>query len=92
MLGADEVLLLGGCGSKILAVLLGQADLFCYQSPGSHRWDICAGEVLIHCLGGSLTDTQGHRYFYGSETTRNQTGVLVGFGSQRIERGIRGSQ
>lgn len=71
---------MGGCGSKIMAVLLGQADLFYYSSSGTHRWDICAGDVLINCLGGSLTDINGYRYTYTSDTTRNQKGILVGFG------------
>jgi fructose-1,6-bisphosphatase/inositol monophosphatase family enzyme len=47
MLEASSVVLLGGIGKKIVAVLLGEGEFFFYSRGGSSKWDICAGEVLI---------------------------------------------
>jgi len=51
----EKILLVGGLGNKILYVLLGYADFYISKSNKIRRWDICPGEALLRCFGGSVT-------------------------------------
>lgn len=48
----------GGCGNKILKLLLGQADATLFNLSSS-RWDTCATEALLVAAGGRLTTLLG---------------------------------
>ena len=43
---------LPGSGSKMIAVITGEASVQMYPKNGGKRWDTCAGEPLIRCFGG----------------------------------------
>eukprot|EP00668_Euglena_longa_P015282 GGOE01019342.1.p1 GENE.GGOE01019342.1~~GGOE01019342.1.p1 ORF type:complete len:337 (+),score=105.63 GGOE01019342.1:22-1011(+) len=67
----------GGCGNKLLRVLEGTFDGF-LQGKGVCRWDTCAGEALLRCCGGALTDMNGQPYHYDQHGDfNNTTGVLA---------------
>eukprot|EP00742_Colponemidia_sp_Colp-10_P003213 GILJ01003422.1.p1 GENE.GILJ01003422.1~~GILJ01003422.1.p1 ORF type:complete len:292 (+),score=39.89 GILJ01003422.1:50-925(+) len=78
LVGPDQVLRVGGAGNKAVAVLEGTADVYLYPSPGTKKWDICAGEAVVRALGGSVTDVYGKAFYYGADTIKpNDNGVLL---------------
>lgn len=61
VLAPADVLGLGATGNKLLRVLEGRGDVFVLCSPGTYRWDTCAGEALLRASGGGLVDRNGDR-------------------------------
>jgi len=54
-----EIHKVGGCGNKFLHILEGLEDCLLYVGAGTSRWDTCAGDALIECLGGNSTEVSG---------------------------------
>eukprot|EP00397_Hematodinium_sp_SG-2012_P036471 GEMP01039376.1.p1 GENE.GEMP01039376.1~~GEMP01039376.1.p1 ORF type:complete len:159 (-),score=27.38 GEMP01039376.1:886-1362(-) len=74
---AEEVHRVGGCGKKMLNVILGKADAV-IQLPGSYRWDICAGEALIDIAGGRVLSMDGEEFLYDNEgDMQNNCGMIA---------------
>lgn len=73
-----ELQMMGGCGKKILQVILGKSDCYFYDRTGTKKWDTCAGEALLEALGGVITGMNGDYYEYkvGGELA-NKNGVLA---------------
>ncbi len=77
-LNPKEILRMGGCGNKILLVVEGKADAYVYPSPGTKKWDSCAGDAIMREVGGVLTDVNGQLLRYDSwEEYRNRLGLVV---------------
>ena len=60
-------------------VIEGDADVYLFPSLGTKKWDTCAGEAIIHSIGGRLTDILGRPIVYDgkSDNIMNSTGLLV---------------
>lgn len=70
----------GGAGSKGLLVLDGDADAYVFPQNGTHRWDTCAVDAIIHSAHGCLTDAYGKHLTYGESAMNahaNDHGVLA---------------
>ena len=74
-----EVIRAGGSGTKILMVLDGKADSYVYPRVGTKKWDTCAGDALVHAVGGLLTDVHGEPLSYEPDPSnyRNKEGLIV---------------
>ncbi|XP_057679416.1 3'(2'),5'-bisphosphate nucleotidase 1 [Corythoichthys intestinalis] len=73
-----EVIRVGGAGNKIIQLIEGKASAYVFASPGTKKWDTCAPEVLLHCVGGKLTDMFNNPYCYDANVKRmNSAGVLA---------------
>ena len=75
----SEVIRAGGAGNKILMVLEGKADTYIYPKLGTKKWDTCAGDALVHAVGGLLTDVHGKPLSYEPDPSKypNREGVIV---------------
>lgn len=70
---------MGGCGFKVLVLLEGNAHGYIFACGGCKRWDTCAPEALLRCVGGKLTGLDGREYCYSrtGESPINSMGVLA---------------
>ena len=72
-----ELLVAGGCGNKVLQLLLAQADVAVFNL-GTSLWDTCATEALLVASGGTMTTLLGtpieHR---AGVPTLNRLGVVA---------------
>nr|KAF6399576.1 3'(2'), 5'-bisphosphate nucleotidase 1 [Molossus molossus] len=74
----DDVLRVGGAGNKIIQLIEGKASAYVFASPGCKKWDTCAPEVILHAVGGKLTDIHGNSLQYNKEVKHmNSAGVLA---------------
>ncbi|XP_059136722.1 3'(2'),5'-bisphosphate nucleotidase 1 isoform X1 [Peromyscus eremicus] len=74
----DNVLRVGGAGNKIIQLIEGKASAYVFASPGCKKWDTCAPEVILHAVGGKLTDIHGNTLQYNKEVKHmNSAGVLA---------------
>jgi len=74
----DKVINIGGSGSKCLLVAEGIADCYLFASPGTKKWDTCAGDAIIKALGGKMTDIFGNDIEYHATVGwPNKQGVLA---------------
>ncbi|XP_038616706.1 3'(2'),5'-bisphosphate nucleotidase 1 isoform X1 [Tachyglossus aculeatus] len=74
----DLVLRVGGAGNKIIQLIEGKASAYVFASPGCKKWDTCAPEVILHAVGGKLTDIHGNPYQYNKDVRHmNSAGVLA---------------
>ncbi|ERE73004.1 3'(2'),5'-bisphosphate nucleotidase 1-like protein [Cricetulus griseus] len=74
----DNVLRVGGAGNKIIQLIEGKASAYVFASPGCKKWDTCAPEVILHAVGGKLTDIHGNALQYNKEVKHmNSAGVLA---------------
>uniref|UniRef100_A0A6B2LBJ8 3'(2'),5'-bisphosphate nucleotidase 1 n=1 Tax=Arcella intermedia TaxID=1963864 RepID=A0A6B2LBJ8_9EUKA len=72
-----DVLRVGGCGYKILLLILEKADVYIQANPGTNRWDTCGPEAILRAAGGRLTDLSGKDYRYVQGNVRNEEGVIA---------------
>ena len=85
----------GGAGCKLLKLLEGQADAYIFASHGTCKWDTCAGEALLRCVGGVVTDITGSAYAYNADAHhRNRMGVIAarnnhGYFVQKIPQSVK---
>ncbi|XP_078212644.1 3'(2'),5'-bisphosphate nucleotidase 1 isoform X6 [Callithrix jacchus] len=74
----DVVLRVGGAGNKIIQLIEGKASAYVFASPGCKKWDTCAPEVILHAVGGKLTDIHGNVLQYHKDVKHlNSAGVLA---------------
>ncbi|VDD82129.1 unnamed protein product [Mesocestoides corti] len=68
----------GGCGFKMLLLIEGTAHGYIYANTGCKRWDTCAPEALINCIGGRVTGIDGKAYSYNRDVCPvNTLGVVA---------------
>ena len=76
-----ERIRVGAAGRKVLMLIDGAVDAYVFPANGTKRWDTCAGESLLRCLGGSLVKaTDGSSYSYDAEVAAdpyNREGVVA---------------
>lgn len=73
-----EIIRVGGCGHKTMMVVEGKCDAYVFPSPGTKKWDSCAGDAIIREAGGLMTDVNGELLTYDSfENYRNKLGLVV---------------
>ena len=86
-LGMDVTLRIGGAGYKVLLLLDGTADVYCYPTPGTKKWDTCAPEAILNYLGGKMTDAQGNSIDYSDTVNlHNKAGVFAAVTSEMHEK------
>ncbi|XP_057351162.1 3'(2'),5'-bisphosphate nucleotidase 1-like [Manis pentadactyla] len=62
----------------IIQLIEGKASAYVFASPGCKKWDTCAPEVILHAVGGKLTDIHGNALQYNKEVKHmNSAGVLA---------------
>ncbi|XP_029447176.1 inositol monophosphatase 3 [Rhinatrema bivittatum] len=78
------IIVAGGAGYKVLSLLdvtddkQEQADVYMHTTY-IKKWDICAGNALLHALGGHMTTLRGEEIIYtGSDG--NDGGILASIG------------
>lgn len=77
-LNMDVNLRVGGAGYKVLLLLDGTADVYCYPTPGTKKWDTCAPEAILNYLGGKMTDAAGNDIDYANTTDlHNKAGIFA---------------
>lgn len=77
-LNLDKNLRVGGAGYKVILLLEGAADVYCYPTPGTKKWDTCAPEAVLNYMGGKMTDAQGNPIDYAdTEHLHNDKGLFA---------------
>lgn len=74
----SSVLKRGGCGGKILMILEGKADAYVHCSAGTKKWDTCACQCLIECVGGRLTQASGEIIDYSKNVVHENSNGVIG--------------
>ncbi|XP_064624906.1 inositol monophosphatase 3-like [Lineus longissimus] len=76
--GASTIVIpAGGAGYKTLAVIKGEADAYIHTTL-IKKWDICAGNALLHAVGGHMTTLDGTYIDYSSNLSeKNDKGLLA---------------
>ena len=61
-----------------MLLMEGQAHCYVFCSPGCKKWDTCAPEAILHCIGGKLTDIKGNDYEYHKDVNFvDEWGILA---------------
>jgi 3'(2'), 5'-bisphosphate nucleotidase len=79
-LGAGRVDALGSAGLKCAAVAAAEADAYVAPGRAGCRWDLCAGEAIIHAAGGRVTDARGELLDYRGDSLVNAHGIVASNG------------
>ncbi|KAH8314014.1 hypothetical protein KR067_012819, partial [Drosophila pandora] len=76
--GEDVSLLTAaGAGYKVLQVVANNATAYLHTSK-IKKWDICAGDAILHALGGTMTTLNDQLIHYGpDESPVNTEGLLA---------------
>ncbi|XP_023034929.2 putative inositol monophosphatase 3, partial [Drosophila willistoni] len=74
----DKVQLLtaAGAGYKVLQVVANNASAYLHTSK-IKKWDICAGDAILHALGGTMTTLDDRLINYGPEESPVNTNGLL---------------
>jgi inositol monophosphatase 3 len=73
-------------GYKTLAVIKGDADAYIHITL-IKKWDICAGNALLHAVGGRMTTLDGTYIDYSSNLSeKNDKGLLASLYSHDLYR------
>jgi len=60
-----------------MEVVKGRVDLYLHSTI-IKKWDVCAGNAILHSLGGSMTDLKGNKIDYSAEGSPvNEGGILA---------------
>lgn len=62
-----ELVAMGSCGAKAMALLLGEADVY-YHTGGQHEWDNCAPAAVAFAAGLHVSRVDGAPLVYNCET------------------------
>ncbi|MBK8996682.1 MAG: 3'(2'),5'-bisphosphate nucleotidase CysQ [Myxococcales bacterium] len=84
-LGVRRLDALGSAGLKCAEVAAGTADAYVAPARAGSRWDVCAGEAIIHAAGGRFTDAFGEPIDYLSESLVNERGIVASNGHLHAE-------
>ncbi|MCC6901865.1 MAG: 3'(2'),5'-bisphosphate nucleotidase CysQ [Polyangiaceae bacterium] len=79
-LGVRQLDALGSAGLKCAAVAAGTADAYVAPARAGSRWDLCAGEAIVHAAGGRFTDAWGEPIDYRTESLVNERGIVASNG------------
>lgn len=64
-------------GYKVMEVVKGKADIYLHSTI-IKKWDLCAGNAILHSLGGSMTDLKGNEIDFSSRGSPiNKGGILA---------------
>lgn len=80
ILGAREVVALGGAGIKGAEVACGAADAYVSPMSAGKRWDACAADALVSAAAGRYTDEYGQPIDYRGLSLINDRGIVVSNG------------
>ncbi|KAF7487601.1 Putative bisphosphate nucleotidase [Sarcoptes scabiei] len=84
---ADNVVRVGGAGNKVLQLIEGKAHAYVFASRGCKKWDTCAPEAILSCLGGRMTDCLGNDLTYHpNKNHTNELGVLASYTKSKHEQ------
>ncbi|XP_072017922.1 inositol monophosphatase 3-like [Amphiura filiformis] len=86
-----EVIPAGGAGFKTLALFQGKADAYIHTTL-IKKWDICAGNALLHEFSGTMTTLKGDIINYDGHGSpdhnpKNEGGLLATLWDAEIYRG-----
>lgn len=75
----SNVFRIGGAGNKIIKLIEGDIDCYLFPTPGTSKWDTCAGEIILETMGGILTNIFGedYNYNYDLNNIKNEDGVIA---------------
>lgn len=76
-----KVISQGGCGSKCVLVLSGEADVYIIGTK-TKKWDTCAPHALLRSVGGFITDLEGNSLQYHKGVEVVNPACLVGVSSK----------
>lgn len=79
-LGAKRLDALGSAGLKCAEVAAGSADAYVAPGRAGSRWDVCAGDAIVHAAGGRLTDAFGEPIDYQGASLVNDRGIVASNG------------
>ena len=68
---------------KFCVVAAGEFDLYVAE-PRASEWDIAAGDAILSNSGGSITDMNGEKIYYGKKDFKNPSIILK---SARLNNG-----
>ncbi|BFG02031.1 putative inositol monophosphatase 3 [Drosophila madeirensis] len=72
-----NLLTAAGAGYKVLQVVANNATAYLHTSK-IKKWDICAGDAILHALGGTMTTLNDELIHYGpNESPVNTEGLLA---------------
>ena len=60
---------------KFCVVAAGEFDLYVAE-PRASEWDIAAGDAILTNSGGSITDMEGKKIYYGKKDFKNPSLIL----------------
>lgn len=75
----DKIMKEGGAGNKCLLILDGECDAYIHYSKGLKKWDTCAPQALLNCIGGKLTQPNGYDLIYdpNASSFHNSNGIIA---------------
>jgi 3'(2'), 5'-bisphosphate nucleotidase len=63
---------------QVLLLIEGKVHAYVFASKGCKKWDTCAPEAVLRCVGGTLTDLLGREIPYDAKAKfPNSSGVLA---------------
>jgi len=68
---------------KFCVIAAGEFDLYVAE-PRASEWDIAAGDAILSNSGGSITDMNGEKIYYGKKDFKNPGIILK---SARLNNG-----
>jgi 3'-phosphoadenosine 5'-phosphosulfate (PAPS) 3'-phosphatase len=88
--GPVHLVVAGGCGNKVLQLLLHRADIAVFNLQCS-RWDTCATAAVLMAYGGNLTTFLGRPIEHSLRTDGQYTNSLGVIASTRGFGGVHAS-
>lgn len=75
----SNVIRIGGAGNKIIKLIEGNIDCYLFPTPGTSKWDTCAGQIILETMGGILTNIFGEEYIYNNDLNniKNTNGIIA---------------
>eukprot|EP01084_Bolivina_argentea_P256847 432604_1 len=80
----DKIERRGGAGGKVLMVLEGEADSYVCIAGYTKKWDMCAPQALLQCVGGALTEPNGKLLNYTRNARYSNSNGIVATWSKKI--------
>eukprot|EP00483_Globobulimina_turgida_P003122 UN03127 len=64
-------------------ILEGYADSYVHFSKGTKKWDTCAPQACLECIGGCLTEPNGNLLNYSNNVKHgNINGIIATWNKQ----------
>ena len=77
----------GGAGYKVLEVVSGREDAYIHVTL-IKKWDLCAGNAILHAVGGAMTDLKGQKIDYSGKEklhVKNEGGVVAALSNKHAD-------